>query len=169
MRILIAIMLFLLAGCTTSSQNVAQRVRDFYAFYLPAYAASSHEIDYSDARMKSFIASDTLRRLDMIQNIYEQEILRSDYFTYCQDYDAAWIPQLKIGKVLTDLDGKPVDVWLGIEDGKSIHLHVYLTSENGALKIFRVKDLTDNFEQNIFDDRAIMAAKGHANNLKNKP
>ena len=58
-----------------------------------------------------------------------------------------------------------LDVWLGIEDGKKRKLRDYLRQEDGNWKIYRVVDVSNGFEQNIFDDNAISAARAQAATL----
>jgi hypothetical protein len=109
--------------------------------------------------MQSFVAQDTLKRLAEVNKIPEQEILLSDYFTYTQDYAPEWIAALKAGEPKAFMGSEMIDVWLGAEEGKSLHLKIYLRREYGAWKIYRVRDLTDNFEHPMFNDYAIEKAR----------
>lgn len=60
------------------------------------------------------------------------------------------------------MGGKVVDVWLGVEDTKRIKIEVYLRLEDKDWKIYRVRNVSGNTEQYIFDDRAIASAKALA-------
>ena len=66
-----------------------------------------------------------------------------------------------MGQSLEYMGGKVLDVQLGIQDGKSYPLKVYLRLEEGKWKIYRVR-AGDGYEQDIFDDKAIAAAKAYA-------
>jgi hypothetical protein len=58
-----------------------------------------------------------------------------------------------------------MNVWLGVEDGKTKQLRDYLRLEDGKWKIYRVVSVSDSYEQNIFDDNAIAAAKAYAETI----
>ncbi|WMY74088.1 YbjP/YqhG family protein [Buttiauxella selenatireducens] len=164
MRALLLVSL-LLMGCTTRAQTPKATVRDFYHFYLTDFVSDGNENPLTSAKMQQYVAKETLTRLKAIQDIEEQEIVEADYFTYCQDYAAEWIPALEVGTARDDAGGKVLDVWLGIEGGKKLKLRDYLRQEDGNWKIYRVVDVSNGFEQNIFDDKAISAAKAHAATL----
>ncbi|MFP2420685.1 DUF3828 domain-containing protein [Pseudescherichia vulneris] len=100
-----------------------------------------------------------------IQGIQEQEIVSADYFTYSQDYAAQWIPALAVGTAVDYAGGKVMNVWLGIEDGKTKQLRDYLRLEDGKWKIYRVVSVSDSYEQNIFNDNTITAAKAYAETM----
>ncbi len=57
------------------------------------------------------------------------------------------------------MGGDVVDVWLGAEEGGSLHLKAYLRRENGTWKIYRVRDVTDNFEHPLFNAGAAERAR----------
>ncbi len=164
MRILLLVSL-LLMSCITHAQTPEVTVRDFYHFYLTDFVSDNHENPLNSAKMQQYVAKETLTRLKAIQDIEEQEIVDADYFTYCQDYAAEWIPALDVGTARDDAGGKVLDVWLGIEDGKKRKLRDYLRQEDGNWKIYRVVDVSNGFEQNIFDDNAISAARAQAATL----
>jgi len=42
-----------------------------------------------------------------------------------------------------------------------------MRTEDGKWKIYRVRNVTDNFEQRIFDDAAIEKARAYARELPN--
>ncbi|WBM70376.1 YbjP/YqhG family protein [Buttiauxella sp. WJP83] len=155
----------LLMGCTVHAQTPEATVSDFYHFYLTDFVSDSNENPLTSAKMRQYVAKETLARLEAIQGIEEQEIVEADYFTYCQDYAPEWISALEVGAAQDDAGGKVLDVWLGIEGGKKLKLRDYLRKEDGNWKIYRVVDVSNGFEQNIFDDKAISAAKAHAATL----
>lgn len=161
MRALILLSLFL-TGCTAHIQTPETTVKDFYIFYLNAWVSDSHADSPDSPQMKQYVAKDTLARLKTIQGLEEQEIVEADYFTYSQDYAQEWIPALEVGKAKDFAGGKVIDVWLGMQDGKKYQLRDYLRLEDQKWKIYRVVNVSDGFEQNIFDDRAIAAARAHS-------
>lgn len=153
MRILILLTLSLLTACTSQTsdnQQAIKQVTDFYRFYLPAFLKDPPPA-YDSTEMHRYVAADTLNRLAAIDKIPEQEIVSADYFMYVQDYDAAWIPAFKAGPARTLMGGKVVDVWLGIDQGRTRHLEAYLKRENMTWKIYRVRDVSNNNEAPIFD------------------
>lgn len=160
MRLLILLFIFFISGCVQESAE--QRTKDFYQKYLHAYADSTSEIKDDSSVSREYIAADTTHRLTEIHAIREQEITGADYFTYTQDYAPEWIPLLKVGHARDFMGGKIVDVWLGIEDAKHINIEVYLRREDKKWKIYRVRNVSGNTEQYIFDDRAIALAKAYA-------
>jgi hypothetical protein len=165
---LIRIMLLLtlaLSGCASHIQTPEATVKAFYSFYLNAYVSDSGADDPGSPQMRQYIARDTLARLKNIQAISEQEIISADYFTYSQDYAAEWIPALEVGGAEDYAGGKVLNVWLGIEEGKTNQLRDYLRLEDGKWKIYRVVSVSDGYEQNIFDDNAITAAKAYAETI----
>ncbi|MNY67319.1 hypothetical protein D3C86_2048840 [compost metagenome] len=58
--------------------------------------------------------------------------------------------------------GAKVPVSIGIVGDKYLQLMVYLKREDNKWKIYRVRNVTDNVEQYIFDDIAIKNAKAYA-------
>ncbi len=153
MRLFILLAIGLLTACssaTDSNKLAAKQTADFYAYYLNAFMQYPPP-DYQSLEMQRFVAKDTLNQLVMIRKIPEEEILEADYFTYTQDYDPAWIPAFKAGPVRDFLGGKIVDVWIGIDAGKHQHLETYVRWEAGAWKIYRVRDVSNNYESPIFD------------------
>ena len=101
--------------------------------------------------MKKEVAGETLKQLSAIEKIPEQELVGADYFTYTQEYDAAWIPAMKIGEARDLMGGKVIDVWLGGSPQEELlHLDVFLRTEAGTWKIYRVRDVTNNYEAPIF-------------------
>lgn len=48
---------------------------------------------------------------------------------------------------------------------KKSQLRDYLRLEDGKWKIYRVVSVSDGYEQNIFDDKAITAAKAYAETI----
>ena len=148
MRLLILIFIFFISGCV--HQSAEQRTKDFYQKYLHAYADGTSEIKDASSVSREYIATDTARRLMEIHAIPEQEITGSNYFTYTQDYAPEWIPQLKVGHARDFMGGKVVKI------------EVYLRLEDKGWKIYRVRNVSGNTEQYIFDNRAIASAKSYA-------
>ncbi|WP_202306216.1 YbjP/YqhG family protein [Dryocola clanedunensis] len=147
MRVLILIAAFILTACNANPHNQAsEQTENFYRWYL-----SGPHKNLDSAEMQHYVAANTLKRLADISKIPEQEIVNSDYFTYTQDYDPQWRSALKVGEAQPVMGGEAVDVWLGVEDGNNIHLKAYLREEKNEWKIYRVRDITDNFEHKIFD------------------
>lgn len=153
MRLLIILAIGLLTACSpgqNDSQRAVNQVTGFYAAYLKEFTNNPPPV-YQSHEMQRYVASDTLNRLANVDAIPDQELVTSDYFTYTQDYDPAWIPAFKAGPVRDFLGGKIVDVWIGIDAGKHRHLETYLRWEDGAWKIYRVRDVSNNYESPIFD------------------
>jgi len=151
MRIFIIFAVCLLAACSVNTnQQAEQQVKEFYGFYLTTFAGVTPP-KYDSAVMKKYVAGETLKQLGVIYKIPEQELLGSDYFTYTQDYDAAWIPALKVGEAHDLMGGKVIDVWLGgAPEEELLHLDVFVRKEAGTWKIYRVRDVTNNYEAPIF-------------------
>lgn len=150
----------LLASCVNHNQQASEEVKSFYTTYLSTFSQSQG--GYHSPELQRFVSSDTLQRLAEVMKIPEQEIINSDYFTYTQDYDSNWIKDLKVGQAEPFMGGKIVDVWLGVGNGKSLHLKTYLRHEKGTWKIYRVRDITDKFEHKLFNTGAINLAKKEA-------
>ncbi|HCB26791.1 MAG TPA: hypothetical protein DEP74_21240, partial [Citrobacter freundii] len=98
---LVALVL-LLCGCSAARHDSSRDVKLFYLAWMSAY---TQERDTS-ALMQRYVAKDVINRLALIDSLYEQEILNSDYFMYVQDYDPEWIPLLRV---------KPAQPFLGGE------------------------------------------------------
>lgn len=158
----VLLMCLFLTGCATQMVTPEKRTHDFYTFYLMAFVTDSKEDDLDSLKMRDYIAQDTLSRLQKISSLYEQEIIGSDYFTYTQDYAAEWIPDLSVSNAINYASGKVVNVQLGVGNERKLQLKVYLRTEDGKWKIYRVTDVSHHFEQYIFDDRAIAAAQRYA-------
>ncbi|WP_407439193.1 YbjP/YqhG family protein [Lelliottia sp.] len=160
--------LMLFACGSYQNDNPETTTRLFYQQYLHAFA----DFDPADAEhspladnsplLREFVASDTRSRIAEIQQIYEQEILEADYFTYSQDYAPEWVELLEVGKAHMQLGGATLQVNLGIGEKKPLQLMVYLRREDDRWKIYRVRDITNNYEQTIFDDAAIKAARAYS-------
>ncbi|MBM3010022.1 YbjP/YqhG family protein [Citrobacter freundii] len=158
----VVLMLLAITACNSGRDNAEQRVSDFYAYYLNVFANSEGKIKPAPEKMNDYISKDTLTQLNVISNIYEQEIIDTDYYTYAQDYSANWIPLLKVGKAKNSFGGKYVDVWLGRQNNQTYQIGVYLKMEGGQWKIYRVKNVTAGYEHYIFDEQAIARARQHA-------
>lgn len=150
MRAIMVLLACLLSACAVNSgQGAASRVHSFYSSYLMSLTSS--DIEYPQSQLREYVSADTISRLKQIESIPEQDLMGSDYFTYAQDYDPSWIKALTVGDARPFLGGEIVPVWIGVEDGKKLHLEAYLRIEGGEWKIYRVRDVTDNYEHPIFD------------------
>ncbi|MRS15939.1 DUF3828 domain-containing protein [Enterobacteriaceae bacterium RIT691] len=164
----IALLITVISGCSTShADDPTVVLKQFYQQYLTAFA--TYDIEHpEDSAMadnsflkQKFASRDTEDRIQKISSLYEQEILESDYYTYSQDYFIEWVSALKVGTAKSFMGGVVVPVSIGINDGKSLQLSVFMRRENGAWKIYRVKNETDNYEQPIFDAGRLTAAINH--------
>ncbi|HCD7424607.1 YbjP/YqhG family protein [Citrobacter cronae] len=152
---LIALIL-MLCGCYAPHQDSTQAVKQFYLAWMSAY---THDRDTS-ALMQRYVAKDVIDRLALIDSLYEQEIINSDYFMYVQDYDPKWIPLLRVEAAQPFLGGEKVEVQLGGPAGEApMQLEVYMRWEEGRWKIYRVRDLDNQFEQPIYSTGDITRAK----------
>ncbi|WP_435946777.1 YbjP/YqhG family protein [Dryocola sp. BD586] len=158
MRIFIVLAVFILSACSLSpDRHASSQTKDFYTWYLSHFSELAGNT--LSPEMQSYVALDTLNRLEKVYKIPEQEIVTSDYFTYMQDYDPRWIAALKVGEPQAFMGGETVHVWLSTGQGSSLHLKTYLRRENGCWKIYRVRDVADNFEHPLFNTDAIETAK----------
>ncbi|MEX9252155.1 YbjP/YqhG family protein [Pseudenterobacter timonensis] len=151
----------LLVGCrsaATQDQSAQVATESFYKSYLCAFG-SDEARPYPADELRKYVSADTIARIDAIQEIPEQELIESDYFTYTQDYSREWIPALKVENARPFLNGEVVQVIEGAGGGRSIHLEVFLRREAGTWKIYRVRDITNNHEHPIFNAGAIARAK----------
>ena len=151
----------LLVGCSSAArqdQSAQDATESFYKSYLSAFGSDEARPYPADA-LRKYVSADTIARISTIQEISEQELIESDYFTYTQDYSREWIPALRVGNARPFLNGEVVQVIEGAGDGRSIHLEVFLRREDDAWKIYRVRDLTNNHEHPIFNAGAIAQAK----------
>jgi hypothetical protein len=154
----------LLVGCSSAAnrdQSAQDATESFYKSYLFAFG-SDEARPYPDDELRKYVSADTLTRINAIQEISEQELIESDYFTYTQDYSREWIPALRVGNARPFLNGEVVQVTEGAGNGRSIHLEVFLRREGDAWKIYRVRDITNNYEHPIFNAGAITRAKAAA-------
>ena len=165
MRSLIFLLAFCIAGCTPRGPTPEKVAADFYHYYLSAFDQPD-AIALTSAEMRRYVAADTLNRLSAIENIEEQDINESDYLSYSQDYDPSWVSALKVDQPSPLIGGAVVPVSIGIENGGHILLSVFMRHEDGAWKIYRVRDETDDYEQPIFDAGRLAAALKHAKELQ---
>ncbi|WP_436893070.1 YbjP/YqhG family protein [Siccibacter turicensis] len=159
MRTLILVVMCLLTACANSSgqTDAIKQAQAFYDSYLMALAGDDSV--YPDSKLREYVSSDTLARIAMIQSMPDQDLLTSDYFTYTQDYDPAWIQALRVDNARLFMGGWVVQVRLGIEEGKTLRLEAFMRHESGVWKIYRVRDLTDRYEHPVFNSGAIVSAK----------
>ncbi|NGX85954.1 DUF3828 domain-containing protein [Rahnella sp. Lac-M11] len=163
MRSFILMIMLSLAGCATH-QSAEQRVETFYRQHLNSLVKPDQDMNINSPLNDEYIAVDTRHRISEILAIPEQEIISSDYFTYTQDYAPEWIDKLSVTNIHDFMGGKLADVNIGIEEGKTLKLAVYLKKEDEEWKIYRVHNVSDDDEQNIFDDYAISSARHYADN-----
>jgi len=159
-RIFLSVVM-LLAGCSSAAnqdQSAQEATKSFYKSYLCAFG-SDEARPYPADELRKYVSADTITRIGAIQEISEQELIESDYFTYTQDYSREWIPALRVENARPFLNGEVVQVIEGAGDGRSIHLEVFLRREDGAWKIYRVRDITNNHEHPIFNAGAITQAR----------
>lgn len=154
----------LLVGCSSAAnhdQSAQDTTKSFYKSYLSAFG-SDEARPYPADELRKYVSADTIVRIGAIQEISEQELIESDYFTYTQDYSREWIPALRVENARPFLNGEVVQVIEGAGGGRSIHLEVFLRREDDAWKIYRVRDITNNHEHPIFNAGAITRARAAA-------
>ncbi|MCU6214724.1 YbjP/YqhG family protein [Enterobacter bugandensis] len=161
MRAAIVLCTCLLSACSVKpDQSAPMRVRSFYSTYLMSLTRS--DSTFSPSELREYVSADTLKRLDDIQSIPEQDLIGSDYFAYAQDYDPSWVSALTVGDAKPFMGGEMLPVWIGKEYGGKLELQVFVRRESGTWKIYRVRDVTDNYEHPIFNAGAITRAKSAA-------
>lgn len=161
MRAMIVILLFLLSACSMNSeQSTVSRVRAFYSSYLLTLGSKDNK--YPQSQIREYISADTILRYEEISSIPDQDLLGSDSFAYVQDYDPAWVPALTVGTAKPFLGGEVMPVWIGGENDSKTELEVFVRRESGTWKIYRVRDVTNNYEHPIFDAGALTQAKSAA-------
>lgn len=161
MRAAIVLCACLLSACSAKQyQSAPMRVHSFYSTYLMSLTSSDN--NYSPSELREYVSADTLKRLDNIESIPEQDLIGSDYFAYAQDYDPSWVSALTVGDARSFMGGEILPVWIGKEHGGKLELQVYVRRESGTWKIYRVRDVTDNYEHPIFNAGAITSAKSAA-------
>lgn len=149
-------LILLLCGCATTHHDSTEDVKQFYLAWMKAWTEGSD----TSTLMQRYVAKDVINRLAMIDTLYEQEILDADYFMYVQDYDPEWITLLQVGAALPFLGGEKVEVQLGGPTGEApMRLEVYTRWEDGRWKIYRVRDLGNQFEQPIYSAGDIAQAR----------
>jgi len=161
MRAVIVLCACLLSACSVKPDpSAAARVHAFYSTYLMSLTSSDNE--YSPPELREYVSADTIKRLDDIGSIPEQNLLGSDYFAYTQDYDPSWVSALTVGTAKPFMGGEILPVWIGRENGGKVELQVFVRREAGVWKIYRVRDVTDNYEHPLFNAGAITRAKSAA-------
>ena len=151
----------LLSACAVKpDQSAPTRVHSFYATYLMSLTSSDNE--YTPSDLREYVSADTIKRLNDIDSIPEQDLLGSDYFAYAQDYDTSRVSALHVGPAKSFMGGEVMPVWIGRENGGKVELQVFVRREAGAWMIYRVRDVTDNYEHPIFNDGAISQSKVEA-------
>lgn len=156
---LIALIL-VLCGCSAPHRDSTQDVKQFYLAWMYIYTQDLDTPHDASTLLQRYVAKDVINRLTLIDSFYEQEIMDSDYFMYVQDYAPEWIPLLRVGAAQPFLGGEKVEVQLGGPTGEApMQLEVYTRWEGGRWKIYRVRDLGNQFEQPIYSAGDIAQAR----------
>jgi len=164
MKKLLLTAVILLMSCSSApnqNQQATNQAKAFYTDYLTVFGSNDGKLYPSD-ELHKYVSSETIDRINAIQDIPEQELMESDYFTYVQDYSSDWVSQLRVEGAKPFLGGEVVQVMEGVENAGYIHLEAFLRLENGVWKIYRVRDVTNNHEHPIFNSGAIAQAKALA-------
>ncbi|MFE4109360.1 DUF3828 domain-containing protein [Kosakonia sp. YIM B13611] len=143
-------LLFALYLPFVSATDAQKSVAAFYHYYLHAFDTTPPPEMVQKPEMRAWVMEKLLTRIATVYEMPEQEFLDADYFTYTQDYSPDWIPRLKTTPAKTNGNSQVVDVWLGVEENKSQHLQVWTRKETGVWKIWRVVNITDNYEQKLY-------------------
>lgn len=158
MRTVIVLCACLLSACSVKHDlSASDRVRSFYSTYMLSLTSSDRE--YSPSELREYVSADTVSRIEQIDSIPEQDLIGSDYFAYVQDYEPSWVSALTVGPAKPFMGGEVLPVWIGKENGGKLELQVFVRRESGVWKIYRVRDVTDNYEHPIFSAGAITRAK----------
>lgn len=110
----------LLVGCSSAArqdQSAQDATESFYKSYLSAFGSDEARPYPADA-LRKYVSADTIARISTIQEISEQELIESDYFTYTQDYSREWIPALRVGNARPFLNGEVVQSLRGRVTGE---------------------------------------------------
>ncbi|WP_353614096.1 DUF3828 domain-containing protein [Mangrovibacter phragmitis] len=152
MRLILSFLLavYIPFASANASLDAQKSVTEFYKFYLAEYSKPTTDDVLHSPKMKQWVTKKLLDRLDAISNMSEEEYLEADYFTYTQDYSEEWASRLRTEPAVTDGDSERVDVWIGIQDNKSLHLQVWTHNEDGRWKIWRVIDAGNHQEQKLY-------------------
>lgn len=105
----------LLVGCSSTAsddQDAKDATESFYKSYFYTFGSDDAR-PYPADELRKYVSADTIARIDAIQEIYEQELIESDYFTYTQDYSREWIPALRVENARPFLNGEVVHLWNG--------------------------------------------------------
>ena len=134
----------------TPATDAQKSIAAFYHYYLHAFDTTPPSEMVQKPEMRAWVTEKLLTRIATVYEMPEQEFLDAGYFTYTQDYSPDWIPRLKTTPAKTNGNSQVVDVWLGVEENKSQHLQVWTRKETGVWKIWRVVNITDNYEQKLY-------------------
>lgn len=96
-RLLLPAVILLVACSSVPNQNqqATKQAKEFYTSYLTQFG-SNVTAPYPSDKLNKYVSADTIGRINAIQDIPEQELMESDYFTYVQDYSSDWVPQLRV-------------------------------------------------------------------------
>ncbi|WBT57187.1 YbjP/YqhG family protein [Kosakonia oryzendophytica] len=142
--------LYLPFASANTGTDVQKEITAFYTYYLNEFGKTPPDELIKTKTMQQWASKKLLARMAVIYDMPEQELLGSDYFTYCQDYDPAWIARLNVSPAKPDGDSMKLDVSLGIENNKAKHLQVWTRKEEGKWKIWRVVDAGNHYEQKLY-------------------
>lgn len=148
----------LLCGCSSPRPDSTHDIRQFYLSRMATFADVPDTPPTPSPLMQQYVAKELMSRLMLIESLYEQEIVGSDYFMYVQDYAPQWALQFRVGKPQPFLGGEKVDVQLGT-DSTPLHLEVYTRWEDDRWKIYRVRDVSDNVEHPVYSAGALTQAQ----------
>ncbi|WP_340672916.1 DUF3828 domain-containing protein [Enterobacter roggenkampii] len=108
-------------GCSSAAnqeRSAQDATESFYKSYLSVFG-SDETRPYPADELRKYVSADTIARINAIQEISEQELIESDYFTYTQDYSREWIPALRVENARPFLNGEVVHVIEGAGNGRS--------------------------------------------------
>lgn len=94
-------------------RDSTQDINQFYLSWMKTFTEDQDTPHDKSALMQRYVAKELINRLTLIDNLYEQEIVASDYFMYVQDYAPEWIAKFHAGTASAFLGGEKVDVRLG--------------------------------------------------------
>lgn len=111
-------LVLLLCGCSSPRSDSTQDVKQFYLAWMNNFTQDLDTSHDTSALLQRYVAKDVIDRLALIDSLYEQEILDSDYFMYVQDYDPEWTRCYGLDQH-TFLGGEKVEVQLGGPTGEA--------------------------------------------------
>ncbi|HEF0022235.1 TPA: YbjP/YqhG family protein [Citrobacter amalonaticus] len=153
-------LVLLLCSCSTPRHDSTEDVKQFYLAWMATFIDAPAKPHDTRGVMQRYVTKEVIDRLTLIDSYYEQDIVDSDYFMYVQDYAPEWIPLLQVGQARPFLGGEKVDVKLGGPANIApVQLEVYTRWEEKHWKIYRVRDVGNQFEHPIYSAGAIAHAR----------